>query len=162
MKLSNHQIFSMAIVSIVIVVFNYITNISENYENNDSITFSSGDPLDSNIQIDTEVPINYRGLSEDSNKTDKQYIDIGKKQLSELENNYNVQYHVPEDILKKKYPLLLKADNITFVKDGKKQELNRLPAQNRATYYEPGKKYFISNYVPNYQERILLSKKNET
>lgn len=85
-----------------------------------------------------------------------------KKQFSELENNYNVQYHVPEDILKKKYPLLLKADNITFVKDGKKQELNRLPAQNRATYYEPGKKYFISNYVPNYQERILLSKKNET
>lgn len=84
MKLSKHQIYSMAIVSIVIIIFNYMTNVSENYENNesnDSITFSSGDSLDSNIQIDTEVPINYRGLSEDSNKTDKQYIDIGKKTI---------------------------------------------------------------------------------
>ncbi len=161
MKLSKQQLFCIFVVSTIIIIFNYRTNVTENYESINTINFSSDDLLDSNTKIDTDTPINYRDLSEDSNKTDKAYIDIGKKDYSEVTNNYNVQYHVPEDILKKKHPLLLKEDNIVFVKDDENKELVRLPAQNRATYYEPGQKYFVNNYVPNYKEMILLSKKQK-
>ena len=81
------------------------------------------------------------------------------KNYSNIRNNYNIRYHLTEKTLRRKFPVLLKEDNITFQKDGKTQEIKRLPAQNRATFFEPGDKHFVSNYVPNYEERIILSKK---
>lgn len=92
-----------------------------------------------------------KGDKEAQNKSSKNYVDI--------KDTYNIRYHVTEDVLRKKFPVLLKENNITFKKDGKIHEIKRLPAQNRATYFEPGEKYFVSNYVPNYEERIILSKK---
>jgi hypothetical protein len=81
------------------------------------------------------------------------------KNYSNIRDNYNIRYHLTEKTLRRKFPVLLKEDNISFQKDGKTQEIKRLPAQNRVTYFEPGEKHFVSNYVPNYEERIILSKK---
>ena len=81
------------------------------------------------------------------------------KNYSNIRDNYNIRYHLTEKTLRRKFPVLLKEDNISFQKDGKTQEIKRLPVQNRVTYFEPGEKHFVSNYVPNYEERIILSKK---
>lgn len=81
------------------------------------------------------------------------------KNYSNIRDNYNIRYHLTEKTLRRKFPVLLKEDNISFQKDGKTQEIKRLPAQNRVTYFEPGEKHFVSSYVPNYEERIILSKK---
>lgn len=165
MDLSKTQLFTISVASIIIILFNYKTNSSETYENietNEPIVFSSDERLDDNVMIDTGKPINYiESTDKQPPKTYSKYAEIGKKNYSEITNNYNLQYHVPEDILKMKNPELLKENNITFEKNGTKKELIRLPAQNRATFYEPGEKYFISNYVPTYKETILLSKKKK-
>ena len=129
MNLSNNQIVIIIVTSIFFIIFNYHTKLI------------------------------IEELTKEDDEELKKIRDKSPKNYFNALDNYNIRYHVTEDILRNKFPLLLKEDNITFQKDGKTQEIKRLPAQNRATFFEPGEKYFISNYVPNYEERIILSKK---
>lgn len=129
MNLSNNQVVIIIIVSIFFTIFNYYTKLL----------------IEGLSKEDSEE------LQKEREKSEKIYFNI--------RDNYNIRYHVTEDLLRKKFPVLLKEDIITFQKNGKTHEITRLPAQNRATYFEPGEKYSVSNYVPNYEETIILSKK---
>ena len=129
MNLSSSQKVVILIVSIFFIIFNYYTKFL------------------------------IEGLSKQDNEDLQKVRDKSPKNYFNVLDNYNIRYHVTEDVLKDKFPVLLKENNITFQKDGKTQEIKRLPAQNRATFFEPGEKHFVSNYVPNYEERIILSKK---
>jgi hypothetical protein len=129
MNLSNSQILIIVIISIFFVIFNYYTKLL------------------------------IEGLSKEDNEKLQKEREKSEKNYFDIRDNYNIRYHVTEDVFRKKFPILLKEDNITFQKDGETHIIKRLPVQNRATYFEPGDKHFVSNYVPNYEERIILSKK---
>lgn len=129
MKLSTNQLIVIAIISIIFIIFNYYTKLL----------------IEGLSKEDSEE------LQKEREKSEKNYFNI--------RDNYNIRYHVTEDVLRKKFPILLKEENITFQKDGETHEIKRLPVQNRATYFEPGDKHFVSDYVPNYEEIIILSKK---
>lgn len=129
MNLSNSQILIIVIISIFFVIFNYYTKLL------------------------------IEGLSKEDNEKLQKEREKSEKNYFDIRDNYNIRYHVTEDVFRKKFPILLKEDNITFQKDGETHVIKRLPVQNRATYFEPGDKHFVSNYVPNYEERIILSKK---
>ena len=129
MKLSNNQVIVILIVSTIFITFNYYTRLL----------------VEGLSKEDTKK------LQEEREKSEKNYFNI--------RDNYNIRYHVTEDVLRDKFPVLLKEDNITFEKDGKTSEIKRLPVQNRVTFFEPGEKHFVSDYVPTYEERIILSKK---
>ena len=136
MNLSNNQLVIIVVISIFFIIFNYYTN---NF-----------------IEELTNAEEGQQMLSKITKQEEER-----EKSLKNYSNkdNYNIRYHLTEKTLRRKFPVLLKEDNISFQKDGKPQEIKRLPAQNRATFFEPGEKHFISNYVPNYEEQIVLSKK---
>jgi hypothetical protein len=76
-------------------------------------------------------------------------------------DNYNVVYHDTEkDIIQQSNKLLNTVDYIR-VKDqsGNLVELPWSTVKGNVTYYEPGTfRYGPSNYVPNYEESVYLSK----
>jgi hypothetical protein len=78
-----------------------------------------------------------------------------------ISNNYDIQYHLSEDEIRKQYKHKL---NILYVKDpsGRYIGVNMEKTQNYPSYYEPGTFLYSSTaYVPTYEDAIQLSNVKE-
>lgn len=96
-----------------------------------------------------------------SNVNEKKPISNNDSQKKKINYKYDTTFHADiKDILKQTNAINLNTYKKTIVNEnGKKVDLILSNTMGNFIYNEPGKyKYGNSNFVPNYQESILLSK----
>ena len=80
------------------------------------------------------------------------------------ENNYDIEYHDPVEVIAKTSTKFGTNFNEITVYDKKLKKLIVMPftkQQGTAVYFDPGSfKYGSENYVPTYTESVLLSRSN--
>jgi len=84
-------------------------------------------------------------------------VDVNNIKYKDVSNNYNIQYHLPEDEIREQYNHKL---NVLYVRDssGKYVGVNMENTQNFPTYYEPGTfQYSSTAYIPSYEDAVQLS-----
>ena len=115
-----------------------------------------------NNGIVNKIPDGYTFVSNDTTKTKIQMTSAFSQQLSKTKydtNNYNVEYHVeptnnmtdPNSAGPGKMWILDKSNNLVAIPFS--------DVSNSPLYYEPGSfRFTSSNYVPNFEETVYLSK----
>lgn len=130
---------SLLFIVIVLAIGFYFTNI---YEGLDASKNTKND-----IQNDSKKPLKNNPTVKDNTLT--RYDS----------NNYNVQYHDDASLNNSVADDIAKTGTWVIGKDGKKVLIPWSDLSNNITYYQPGSYPFgPSNYVPNYEDSVYLSR----